>query len=163
MTDDVLAAYSRIAQDRGLAPMKRGSYRVQVSELCLDPDAVWTRVLELAPQEGWLLFQSGQMIFRSGLPSIPANWGLLLAAEATSAEGDSVCVNQDGSGGWRLVCIRHEPTGEWFCDEVQQLLLSGSKERRVLYYRRYWRHVPGVEKLSGRGFVQDRACFLGFK
>lgn len=150
---DLLAQYRSLAEALKLPPMQPGAVSVIESTPITDPDQVWPALQALNPTQGWLQFQSHQTAFHDGLPDPAADWGLLLAAEAVDAEGDSLTLNADGAGGWRLARLRHQPDGDGLCDEVRQLARSGEQ----LVYRRYWQRDPE------QGLVQQRACFIGFE
>ena len=151
-TQAILTAYNEIAQSNELPRMEPGGYQLH-TESFDDPDRLWQRLLEHIPTQGWLLFQSWQGAFDSGLPTPEDSWGLLLAAETVDAAGESFSVAQDGRGGWILSHCRHDPEATTLWDEVQHLTHDG----KALRYRRYWRHDPE------QGYLQDRACFIGYK
>lgn len=119
------------------------------------PDRLWNALLEQAPTQGWLQFQSLQCAFPDGLPKPEANWGLLLAAEAVNSQGDSLIVGRDGHGAWLLSRCIHGPEQPGLWDEVHHL--AHNPDTGTLRYRRYWRLDPE------QGYVQTRACFIGFE
>ena len=150
---DALEAYDSIAQEERLAPMRRGGCEAD-SEIHGDPDALLAALRALEPRQGWWQFQSYQGAFTEGLPALEEDWGVLLAAEAVSASGESVAVSLDGSGGWRLTRFRHGAEGGMVWDEPE--LLAHDPRAGKLRYRRYWRLDPE------RGYRQEFACFMGF-
>lgn len=156
---DVLDAYDAVRkaqpQRLRLPEMRRGGYGITDLRRFDDPDALWAALAESAPTQGWLLFQSLQLACHHGLPSPRGDWGVLFAAEAVTAEGESLAVSQDGAGGWVLVRLRHDPGGNGLCDTLRQYVHDPITGR--LTYRRYWRFDPG------QGYVQERACFVGFE
>lgn len=151
---DVLDAYNEIAGDLKLPTLEQGGYTTELKSIA-DPNEVWSALAACAPAHGWLQCQSGQFAFTAGFPEQDTAWGLPLAAEAVCADGDSLALGLDGTGGWLLTRHHHLVAGELLHDEVAQLAY-GSKAG-VLRYRRYWRHDPE------QGYVQVQACFIGFK
>ena len=115
---------------------------------------LWAAVTAYAPVTGWLQFQSHQLAFRDGLPSPAPEWGLLLQAEAVTADKLSLSVHRPPSGGWALIESQHLPQGDLLCDCVHHLAHDPRLDR--LRYRRYWRLDPEL------GTVQAAACFIGF-
>lgn len=150
---DVLAPYNRIAGDLKLPGVQRGGCAVEPEPIA-DPDQVWSALVACEPTQGWLQCQSVQFAFSGGLPEPDPAWGLPLAAEAVGAEGDSLALGLDGSGGWILTRYRHLAEGELLYDEPIQLAYD--PKTGALRYRRYWRHHPE------QGYVQVQACFIGF-
>ena len=151
---EMLERYRRIAGVHGLPVMQRGSCNLDARSY-KDPDSLWVALRGLNPADGWLEFQSRQLAFRSGLPEPEASWGCLLSAEACTGGGDSLAVNSDGAGGWRLARYQHDADGDGLWDEVVQLahdLKVGS-----LRYRRYW------SRDSAQGYLQDCACLIGLE
>jgi hypothetical protein len=153
---DLLKAYHAIAGDKAFElPVMRSGGLSENLETLAEPEQVTARLTGLAPTQGWLLFQSWQGPFHDGLPQFDPAWGLLLACEAVTAEGVSLALDQDGLGGWRLLCATHQETGDCLVDELQ--LLAHTPATGNLCYRRYWRRQPG------QGYVQAAACFIGFE
>ncbi len=151
---DTLEAYNSIAETEKLPKMKRGGLDINTDSL-QDPDEIWRRIGELNPTQGWLLFQSHQTVFHDGLPAPHDVWGMLLACEAIDAEGVSLALEQDGTGGWRLTRYRHEAEGDMLIDEPT--FLAHDPKSGSLCYRRYWRQD------TEQGYVQAVACFIGFE
>lgn len=150
---DIIETYNRLAKSEALPKMDRGGYEV-LSETLRDPGGVWARLKELAPVQGWLLFQSHQTAFRSGLPEAQPEWGVLLACEAADTHGNSIALGQDGAGGWRVTLYRHAAGGDMLFDKPA--LIASDPACGHLRYRRYWRRE------ADGGYVQAVACFVGF-
>lgn len=165
---DILNAYHAVKaavdsdlkdKESHLPVMRHGAYAIG-SETFTEPNAVWARLVALAPRQGWLLFQSRQMAFVDGLPERDPAWGVLLAAEGyTEQDGATVslALDQDGRGGWALTTYTHEGQGDDLYDEPEQLAHNPSKTGPgTLRYRRYWQLDPD------QGYTQAAACFIGF-
>jgi len=150
---DTLAAYSQLVEQHELPTMRRGGYSTHTETLS-EPDAVWAALAAQQPTQGWLQFQSRQRPFHDGLPQPEADWGQLLAAEAVTGEGHSLSLAGDGAGGFRLTRYTHSASGDWLCDELSQF--AHDPRTGSLRYRRYWRLD------DAQGYVQERACFIGF-
>lgn len=164
--DDLLAADGRLREilrsrsesDRGawLTPLSRGAPRRDTRDTRTEDDArkALRALADLAPREGWCLFQSGQLAFRGGWSDPPGEWGAILAAEAVTADGRSLRLGRDGGGRWAITVTGHDPGGEGFWDEVEHAASDPGSGK--LRYRRYWR-------LDGQyGAVAVDVCFLGF-
>lgn len=156
---DILNAYRAIAAKHGLPLMHAGGYRPHNDPIAT-PDEAWNRLASLGPRQGWLLFQSAQMLFVESLPERNPAWGVLLAAEGYTEHGGtplSIAMEQDGRGGWNLTTYTHLGEGEFLYDELEQLAHNQGRDGPGrLKYRRYWRHDPR------QGYLQAAACFIGF-
>ena len=152
---DILHAYQKVANEPADLPtMQRGSFDANTSRYN-DPTTLWDALQALAPQQGWIQFQSHQCAFQNSLPEPEEHWGQLLAAEACDANGNSIHLSQNNQGGWLISHYQHQTSGEMLCDETTQLAYDLKLSQ--LRYRRYWRHEPG------QGYVQTLACFIGFE
>ncbi|HDL50317.1 MAG TPA: hypothetical protein ENH33_10240 [Actinobacteria bacterium] len=155
---DLLAAYERL---NGSLPaglrlpiMRSGGCRVEPRRFD-DPAALWEAFKALAPTQGWLQFQSHQTAFFDTLPDLQETWGLLLCAEASDGDANSLSLVQDGRGGWLLARFVHDERAPGLWDELRQL--AHDPKVGALRYRRYWRLDPE------QGCVQEHACFIGFE
>ncbi len=149
----VLDAYRKIAERHSLPALQQGGYGSEIMRFS-SPDALWQSVLALAPNQGWLQFQSRQLHFHNKLPLQENNWGFLLCAEMITVNNLSLAINPDGAGGWCLAQYRHQDSGNLLYDELHQL--AHAPKTGSLRYRRYWRYD------TKQGYLQDCACFMGF-
>lgn len=153
---DILDAYNRLVdgtKHRQLPKLHRGGCSVEPMHYA-DSDEVWSALVSSSPRQGWLQFQSKQLAFDRELPVWKADWGMLLAAEATTVQGGSIALGLNGSGGWIVTHYRPLPDGNLLYDEPLQL--AHDPELGALRYRRWWRCDPD------QGFIQVFACFIGF-
>ena len=150
---ELLEAYQVVARSLELPSMEIGGSEIQRQDFT-DAESVWSAIQAAGAKEGWLQFQSQQIPFQGGLPEPEAAWGLLLSAEAVTVEGDSLALNPNGAGGWRLARFHHREVGELLHDVVVQL--AHDRALGKLRYRRYWRRD------ATQGCVQSHACFIGF-
>ncbi|OZB62253.1 MAG: hypothetical protein B7X31_10045 [Thiomonas sp. 13-66-29] len=154
-TLDMLDAYNMVAASHGLPHMQSGAL-LRTTTRHAEPEALWAAFSACQPAEGWLQFQSHQCAFSRGLAPPQASWGILLAAEAVTAQGESLAVRQIPRAGWSLLRALHGQGGDSLpFDIVTQLAHNPSAGR--LRYRRYWQRDPL------QGFVQFTACFIGFE
>jgi len=135
-------------------PVMRAAGLQQHSHLHQQPDTLWAALHAHAPVQGWLKFQSQQMAFSNGLPSPADSWGVLLQAEAVTADGASLAVHRLPSGAWTLLERSPLDSGDLLCDEYEHL--AHDPRLGALRYRRYWTIDAEL------GPVQITACFLGF-
>lgn len=162
---DILNAYREVAEKHSLPKMMPGGYSVDTDQHT-SSSSLWAALTELAPNQGWLLFQSWQMPFEQGLPEREPGWGTLLSAEACTEHSDrtlSITIEQDGCGGWVLTTYTHDTELDGLYDEVKHLVYepawrqSADTAPRKLCYRRYWQHD------AHQGYLQSAACFIGFE
>lgn len=154
---DLASAYSGLRAAHRLPPMEVRHLRRMPQPLS-DPTNPWAAFAALAPQAGWLQFQSQVHCFEQGqLPPPDDESGCLLAAEAVDTQGRSLLLRQDGRGGFLLVVISDGP-GEgataMLADEV--LLLGTGRAPGRLRYRRYW------QADDAQGITPVCAAFIGF-
>lgn len=149
---ELLDLYSKVA---GLPPMQLYSLSV-IPERFDSAAKAYAQLTKFQPTQGWVGFQSANRFFTDGqVPAMDGDTGLLLAAEAVSANGDSLHIRYDGSGKW--IATRHAAaTGnDYLADCVEHI--ASSKGITKLRYRRFWRidHEHGAEPFA--------ACFIGFE
>lgn len=153
---DICDAYNRLARNHKLPAMGLQTLQVHTQDYA-DPEAAWKAWQQIAPEAGWLQFQSNVSVFAQGsLPRTEPGWGLLLEAEACHQDGRALQLRTLGPTGLRLVIATpgHGHT-EYLTDEVRQLA-TGKVGYDYLRYRRYWRLD------SDRGALPVFAAFLGF-
>lgn len=153
-TMNILNAYKLVATNQSLPQMTGATLHRQTTTHA-NAQSLWEALAACGPTQGWLQFQSRQFAFFDGLPESLPEWGVLLAAEAFTTDGDSVNVSLGPSGTWLLLRSHHAAGTELLCDEIT--LLAHGPETGALHYRRYWMNDPT------QGFVQVAACFLGFE
>ena len=155
-TAQLLTAYQALRRTQAgseLPPMQSAGLQQQHHRHD-QPAALWAAFMAHAPVQGWLQFQSHQLVFVDSLPDPAPEWGALLQAEAVTADGLSLSAHRPPAGGWVLVESRHLEQGDLLCDTVQHLTHDARLGK--LSYRRYWQLDPKL------GALQTAASFTGF-
>jgi hypothetical protein len=161
---ELLDAYDQVRRKHDLPAMECAAATV-TRRLTLAPgpdrgvdEDAWTFLHGLAPQEGWLQFQSHVATFTdSDLPEPMEDWGLLLAAEAALADGGSLVLRPDGRGSlYATLTTPAAGAGTAFLADRVRHRATGRAPGKAINYTRYWQADPE------RGLVPVIAVFDGF-
>lgn len=141
---DLLTAYGTIADKHSLPPMVQAACKLERQEFS-DSRQAWVALTSLAPEQGWLLYQSHVATFEQGhLPDSKSEWGALLAAETADARGRAVHLRQTSTGACCLITMTPRYDSDvgvdesYLVDEVRQLATNKAPGSR-LSHRRFWR------------------------
>lgn len=182
--NEVLAAYAKVrsAFDDGDAsqrvPLPRMA-RVRFRSRRETPDpttpqAVIQAVMDFAPSQGWLCFQSQLLVLdrTEDLERRAPHAGAILSGELIRGADHSLHIRQNGRGGWILLYIDEgEGDQEGLVHNARLLgnqhypaTVGESSRPGVLCYRVYWKHDPeqgwcqALSRLCGMYRDADQDC-----
>ncbi len=154
----LLDLYNRVRRGKSRLPSihpNTTSLEAKPERLASAEDAL-ARLVAFGPKEGWAGFQSANRTFTETPPAMDHTTGMMLAAEAVNAAGESLHIRYGGTGNW--IATRYTPAAggeyQYLCDTVALIAIDDELNR--LRYRRYWR----IDR--ERGAEPFAACFIGF-